>query len=135
MFEGFDFEKMMGQMKDMQSKMQDMQSDISTIKVIGEAGATAEEKVRVIMNGGREIEKVLIPPALLNVSKKNMLQDLITAACNNAAEKLEDEMKGKMGDISSMFNLPKDLKLPFGDDEDVTTEEKKKIEDKDDKEE
>ena len=80
--------------------------EIEKITVQGESGAGA---VKVTMKGNHKITNIEIDSSALNNDKK-MLEDLIMAACNDAINKVEKEIKNKMGDL---MNLPSGFKLPF----------------------
>ena len=82
------------------------QEEIEKISVQGESGAGA---VKVMMKGNHKIIDIEIESSALSNDKK-MLEDLIVAACNDAINKVEKEIKNKMGDL---MNLPSGFKLPF----------------------
>ncbi|MED5274757.1 MAG: YbaB/EbfC family nucleoid-associated protein [Pseudomonadota bacterium] len=99
------FDKMK-QAKEVLGNAKKAQEEIEKIMVQGESGAGA---VKVTMKGNHKITNIEIDPSALNNDKK-MLEDLIMAACNDAINKVEKEIKNKMGDL---MNLPSGLKLPF----------------------
>lgn len=102
--------KMMKQVTDMQSKMTEMQSRLGDVYMTGQA---ASGKVTVMMNGRAELHKVTIAPELMDASEKDMLEDLIVVACNDAKAQVEayvaKETEGMMGGLK----LPAGIKLPF----------------------
>ena len=102
--------KMMKQVNDMQSKMTEMQNRLGDVHMTGQAGGG---KVTVIMNGKAELRKVTIAPELMDASEKDMLEDLIVVACNDAKTQVEahiaKETEGMMGGLK----LPAGIKLPF----------------------
>jgi len=93
-------------MKELLANMQKTQKAIQEIKVIGEAGGGL---VKITMNGTHETMEVKISPTLFgDDDEKDMLEDLILSANNDAAKKLEVAIKDKM------VNIAKDIKLPKG---------------------
>ncbi len=101
-------EEIMKQAQDLQSKMMASQDELAKKLVVGESGAGL---VKITLSCKHEARKIEIDPSLLN--DKEMLEDLIAAAINDAAHKIEDETKGQMGDLGSMLNLPPNFKMPF----------------------
>ena len=99
------FDKMK-QAKEVLGNAKKAQEEIEKIMVQGESGAGS---VKVTMKGNHKITNIEIDPSALNNDKK-MLEDLIMAACNDAINKVEKEIKNKMGDL---MNLPSGFKLPF----------------------
>lgn len=105
---------LMKEAKKMQSKMQEAQQEIEKLVVTGEAGGGL---VKVKMNGRNEINNVDIDASLLkNDADKEMLEDLIAAACNDAARKIKRETKEKMSHFTQGLNLPPNLGESFGTD-------------------
>ena len=100
---------LMKQAQKMQEKMQKMQQEVINTEVTGEAGAGL---VQVRMNGQHDVLQVKVDASLL-AEEKEMLEDLLGAACNDANRKIELMTKEKMGDIGSALNLPNGLNLPF----------------------
>ena len=100
---------LMKQAQKMQEKMQKMQQEVINTEVTGEAGAGL---VQVRMNGQHDVLQVKVDDSLL-AEEKEMLEDLLGAACNDANRKIELMKKEKMGDIGSALNLPNGLNLPF----------------------
>lgn len=96
---------LMKQAQQMQEQMQKMQEEISKLEVTGEAGAGL---VKVVINGAHNCKRVTIDPSLLE-DDKEMLEDLIAAAFNDAVRRAEEIQKEKM----SQFQLPAGMKLPF----------------------
>ncbi|MCB1686688.1 MAG: YbaB/EbfC family nucleoid-associated protein [Pseudomonadales bacterium] len=99
---------LMKQAAQMQEKMQEMQAEIAALEVTGESGAGL---VRVIMNGRHEVKRVQIDSSLMSEDKE-ILEDLIAAACNDAAQRVEAAQQEKMAGITSGLGLPFG-KLPF----------------------
>ena len=86
----FDMMKMMGKVKEMQSKMKETQENLAFIKETGESGAGM---VKATVNGKKEVISIEIDPSLLTTEDKEMLQDLTVAAINNALAKAEVSAK------------------------------------------
>jgi DNA-binding YbaB/EbfC family protein len=99
----------MKQAQQMQEKMQKAQEEIANSEVYGESGAGL---VKVTMTGKHDVKRVEIDPSLLQ-EEKEMLEDLVAAAMNDANRKAESMMKDKMGDMTSGMSLPPGFKLPF----------------------
>lgn len=93
---------MMKQAQEMQSKMQSMQEEIANLEVTGSAGAGL---VSVTMTGRHDLRKVDIDPSLLS-EEKEILEDLIAAAVNDAVRKVEQAGKEKMQEITGGMNIP-----------------------------
>lgn len=96
----------MKQAKEVLGNAKKAQQEMEKIIVEGESGAGA---VKVTMKGNHRIINIEIESSALNDDKK-VLEDLIVAACNDAINKVEKEIKNKMGDL---MNLPSGFKLPF----------------------
>ena len=96
----------MKQAKEVLGNAKKAQQEMEKILVEGKSGAGA---VKVTMKGNHRIINIEIEPSALNDDKK-VLEDLIIAACNDAINKVEKEIKNKMGDL---MNLPSGFKLPF----------------------
>ena len=101
--------EIMKQAQAMQEKLHQAQAEIANLEVAGEAGAGL---VKVVMKGKHELKRVTIDPALLN-DDKEMLEDLIAAAVNDASRRLEKTSQEKMTGLAAGLNLPAGLKLPF----------------------
>jgi DNA-binding YbaB/EbfC family protein len=100
---------LMRQAQQMQETMQKAQAELAEIEVIGESGAGM---VKVTMNGKHEAKKVLIEPKLLGEDKE-MLEDLLVAAVNDAVRKVAARTQEKYSGLMSGLNLPVGMKLPF----------------------
>lgn len=99
----------MKQAQAMQENLQKAQQEIADLEVNGESGAGL---VKVVMNGRHELKRVTIDPSLMNEDKE-MLEDLVAAAVNDAVRRLEQESKEKMSGLTDGLNLPPGFKLPF----------------------
>ena len=100
---------LMRQAQQMQENMQKAQAELAEIEVTGESGAGM---VKVTMNGRHEVKKVLIEPKLLG-EDKDMLEDLMTSAINDAVRKVAARTQEKYSGLMSGMNLPPGMKLPF----------------------
>ena len=98
----------MKQAQEMQARMQEMQQEIAQIEVHGESGAGL---VKVTMNGRHEVKRMDIDASLMDEAK-DVLEDLIAAAFNDAVHKAEAAQQEKMSGIAAGLGLPLD-KLPF----------------------
>ncbi|WP_299586735.1 YbaB/EbfC family nucleoid-associated protein [uncultured Microbulbifer sp.] len=98
---------------DMQEKMQKLQEALAELRVCGESGAGM---VKVTMNGRHDVVSVDIDPSLLSEGKE-MLEDLLAAAVNDAVrraeEKAQELQKQQVGNLASGMNLPEGFKFPF----------------------
>ncbi len=102
--------QMMRQVQDMQTKMADMQNRLGEVDVTGQSGGGM---VTVTMNGKAEMRKIVLDPKLLNVDEKEMLEDLIVAATNDAKAKAEAMISGETEKMMGGLKLPPGVKLPF----------------------
>ncbi|MEH6386526.1 MULTISPECIES: YbaB/EbfC family nucleoid-associated protein [Pseudomonas] len=100
---------LMKQAQEMQEKMQKMQEELANAEVTGQSGAGL---VSVVMNGRHDVRRVSIDDSLLTEDKE-VLEDLIAAAFNDAVRKLEAQSKEKMAGMTSGMNLPEGFKMPF----------------------
>jgi nucleoid-associated protein EbfC len=82
----FDMMKMMGKMKEVQSRIKEAQDNLVKIKANGESGAGM---VKATVNGKRQLISLDIDPSLLKAQDKDVLQDLIIAAVNKASDEAE----------------------------------------------
>ena len=93
----------------MQKQMQKSQEELAKTELQGEAGAGL---VKVIMTGQHDLKRVSIDDSLLTEDKE-ILEDLIAAAVNDAVRKVEALSKEKMAGATAGINLPPGMKLPF----------------------
>jgi len=93
----------------MQENMRKMQEDLQKMEVVGESGAGL---VKVTLNGKHEARAVAIDASLLT-DDKEILEDLVAAAINDAARRVEALNAEKMAEATSGLNLPPGMKLPF----------------------
>jgi DNA-binding YbaB/EbfC family protein len=100
---------LMRQAQQMQETMKKAQAELAELEVTGESGAGM---VKVTLNGNHEAKKVTIEPKLL-AEDKDMLEDLLAAAINDAARKIVARSQEKYSGLMSGLNLPPGMKLPF----------------------
>lgn len=100
---------LMKQAQEMQDKMQRAQEEVAKAEVQGEAGAGM---VKVTMNGRHDVSKVTIDPSVMEEDKE-LLEDLLAAAVNDAVRKIEVSTKSMMEEATSGLNLPPGFKMPF----------------------
>ena len=100
---------LMKQAQQMQENMQKMQEKMATVEVEGQAGAGM---VKVTMTCRHDVKRVSIDDSLLS-DDKDMLEDLIAAAVNDAVRKVEATVQEKMGGMMGGMGLPPGMKLPF----------------------
>lgn len=94
--------KFMEQAQEIQNKMKNIQKEISNMQSKGESGAGL---VQITINGNNNCIKTQIDPSLLNIKKKEILEDLITAAFNSALQKINEEKKNKMYQFTPESNF------------------------------
>lgn len=94
---------LMKQAQAMQSKLQDAQKRIESLTIQGVAGAGM---VKVDMTGRHEVRKVSIDDSVFKQNGKDLLEDLIAAAFNDAVKKIEKASREQMTTLASGFNLP-----------------------------
>ena len=100
---------LMRQAQQMQETMQKAQAELADLKVTGESGAGM---VRIVLNGRHEAKSIAIEPKLLG-EDKDMLEDLLLAAFNDAVQKLAARTQEKYAGLMSGLTLPPGMKLPF----------------------
>ena len=104
-----DFTDLITQAKKMQEKMQQTQEALKKIEVEGISGGNA---IRVIMNGDGELKKISLDENLLKESKE-IVEDLIVAAHNDAKSKLKKKTSEEISKVTGDVSLPPGFKLPF----------------------
>src|SRR5690554_4233532 len=100
---------LMKKAQQMQEQMQKAQEEIAKAEVTGESGAGL---VKVTMNGRHDVKKVEIDPTLLTEDKE-ILEDLLAAAVNDAVRRVEANQKDKMSGLMSGMGMPSGFKMPF----------------------
>ena len=100
---------LMKQAQQMQAKMQKAQEELAQMEVTGESGAGL---VKVIMTGSHSVRRVNIDESLYE-DDKEMIEDLVAAAFNDAVRRVEEQNKEKMGSLTGGMQLPPGMKMPF----------------------
>jgi DNA-binding YbaB/EbfC family protein len=101
--------QLMKQAQMMQENMRKMQEELGTVEVEGQSGAGM---VKVVMTCKHEVKRVVIDPSLVG-DDREMLEDLVAAAFNDAARRVEQTVAEKMSGFTAGLGLPPGLKLPF----------------------
>jgi DNA-binding YbaB/EbfC family protein len=101
---------MMKQVQAMQSRMADIQAKLEQATVTGQSGGGL---VKVTLNGKGLMTAVTVDPSLLKAEEKEIVEDLIVAAHNDAKSKAETMMAEEMKSLTGGLPLPPGLKLPF----------------------
>jgi len=104
-----DIGQLMKQAQMMQENMRRMQEQLASMEVEGQAGSGT---VKVVMTCKHEVRRVTIDPSLAS-DDREMLEDLVAAAFNDAARRVEATVAEKMSGMSAGMGLPPGLKLPF----------------------
>ncbi len=100
---------MMKQAQQLQANMQKAQAEIAALEVTGESGGGM---VKITVNGRHEVRRVQIEPSVIGEDRE-MLEDLIAAAMNDAVHKAEAASQAKMASLMGGLQLPPGMKLPF----------------------
>jgi len=100
---------LMKKAQEMQANMQKMQADLANVEVHGESGAGL---VKVTMTGRHDVRGVEIDSSLMSEDKE-ILEDLLAAAVNDAVRKVEANNQSKMGDLTAGMQMPPGFKMPF----------------------
>lgn len=100
---------LMKQAQQMQAKMAKAQEELANMEVVGESGAGM---VKITMTGSHNVRRVSIDDSLMD-DDKEMLEDLIAAACNDAVRRVEEQNKEKMGALTGGMQMPPGMKMPF----------------------
>jgi DNA-binding YbaB/EbfC family protein len=103
------FGNMMKQAEALQRNMQKAQEEIAQMEVVGESGGGM---VKVTMTGKHEVKRVQIEPAVIG-DDREMLEDLVAAAINDAVRSVETESQQRMSSLMSGLRLPPGFKMPF----------------------
>jgi DNA-binding YbaB/EbfC family protein len=97
------------QAQKMQDDLRKAQEQLASEEVTGEAGGGL---VKVTMNGKHEVRRVSIDDSLMT-DDREMLEDLVASACNDAARRIADRMQDSMSGLTEGLNLPPGFKMPF----------------------
>ena len=104
-----DLNEIMKQAKKMQEHFQESQKELEKVQVIGESGAGL---VKVHMDGRHTVFNVELEDALVKEDKE-ITEDLIAAAINDASRKVDDKKKEALDGMAGNFKIPPDFKFPF----------------------
>jgi len=104
-----DFSDLITQAKKMQEKMKEAQEALKKIEVEGISGGNA---ISIIMNGEGELKKIFLDNILMKESKE-IVEDLIVAAHNDAKSKLKKKTSEEISKVTGGVSLPPGFKLPF----------------------
>jgi DNA-binding YbaB/EbfC family protein len=99
----------MKQAQQMQENLKKVQEEIAAMEIEGQSGAGM---VKVVMTGRHDVRRVSIDPSLLS-DDKDMLEDLVAAAVNDAVRRVEIATQEKMASVTAGLPLPPGMKLPF----------------------
>ncbi len=102
--------QMMKQAQQMQAKMAELQARMDQMEVEGQSGGGM---VKLALTGKGELRRIKIDPKIVDPSDVEMLEDLITAAFNDAKAKVEQSMSDEMAKLTGGLKLPPGIKLPF----------------------
>ncbi|MCC2605534.1 YbaB/EbfC family nucleoid-associated protein [Planctobacterium marinum] len=109
MFKGGGMGNIMKQAQQLQEKMQKAQEDIANLEVVGEAGAGM---VKVTMMGNHNIKRVDLDDSLME-DDKELIEDLMAAAVNDAVRRVAEASQEKMSEATGGMPLPPGFKMPF----------------------
>lgn len=101
---------MLKQAQQLQSKMQEMQQRMEDIEVEGQSGGGM---VKVTVTGRGEVRKINVDASLVDPDEKEVMEDLIVAATNDARVRSEQMMQEEMSKLTGGMQLPPGMKLPF----------------------
>ena len=104
------FNDMMKKAQEMQKKVQEMQVSLSNLEVEGTSGGGM---VKIIMNCKNEVKKIDIDPSIIKNDEKEVMEDLIVAALNDAKSKAEEKSQEEMKKLTGGLELPPGMKMPF----------------------
>jgi len=100
---------LMKQAQQMQENLKKVQDEIAGMEIEGQSGAGM---VKVVMTGRHDVRRVSIDPSLL-AEDKDMLEDLVAAAINDAVRRVEGATQEKMASVTAGLPLPPGMKFPF----------------------
>lgn len=99
---------LMKQAQQMQERMKKAQDELADVEVEGQSGSGI---VKVTMTCAHVVRRIAIDPAAMD--DREMLEDLVAAAVNDAVRRVEETSQSKMSGFTSGLNLPSGFKLPF----------------------
>jgi|TARA_B100001540_G_C15693800_1_gene590535 DNA-binding YbaB/EbfC family protein len=104
------FNNMMKQAQELQNKMSEAQKKVEQLEAEGSSGGGL---IKIIIDGKNLVKSVHIDDSLINSEEKEILEDLIVAAFNDAKEKIQKKISDEMSSITGGIKLPPGIKLPF----------------------
>ena len=99
---------LMKQAQQMQERMKKAQEELADVEVEGQSGSGI---VKVTMTCAHVVRRIVIDPSAMD--DREMLEDLVSAAVNDAVRRVEETSQSKMSGFTSGLNLPPGFKLPF----------------------
>jgi len=106
-----DMAKLMKQAQEMQAKMAEAQARLDAIEVVGEAGAGL---VKATASAKGELRRLSIDPSLFQPEEREVVEDLIVAAVQDAQGRAAEAAQAEMAKVTEGLSLPPGMKLPFG---------------------
>lgn len=100
---------MMKQAQKMQERMQKAQEELASAETTGESGAGL---VKIVMTGRHDVKSVSLDDSLMEEDKE-IIEDLVAAAVNDAVRKIEETSSSKMSGMTEGMGLPPGMKMPF----------------------
>ena len=104
------FNNMIKQAQELQQKMADAQQKVETLEAEGVAGGGI---VKDTINGKNNVTSINIDDSVIDKNEKEILEDLIMAAFNDAKEKIQKKIADEMSSVTGGLKLPPGMKLPF----------------------
>jgi DNA-binding YbaB/EbfC family protein len=105
-----DYNQFLKQAQGLQKKMQEMQDQMANAEYVGRSGGGL---VNITVTGRGEVRKINIDSSLLKPEEKEILEDLIVAAFNDAKQKVDQDSQNSMSNTFGDLSLPPGLKMPF----------------------
>ena len=102
--------QMIKQAQELQAKMVVIQEKLDEMEI---TGSSAGGMCQMTLNGKGEVRRIKIDPSLVKPTEVGVLEDLIVAAHNDAKDKLVDEMRDKISELTGGLQLPPGMQLPF----------------------
>lgn len=106
----FDMKQLMAKAQEMQQKVEDAKAQFGNTEYVGKSGGGM---VSVVINGRHEMKKIDIDPSLIKIEDKEMLEDLVVAAYNEAKSKADAASEDFMSNMMGGMGLPPGFKMPF----------------------
>ena len=104
------FDNMIKQAQDLQKKMAEAQEKVETLEAEGISGGGI---VKITINGKNNVTSVNIDETAIDKNEKEILEDLIVAAFNDARDKIQRKIADEMSSLTGGIKLPPGMKLPF----------------------